>query len=57
MGLLDRVAEMLEVPYAALYECSNCESRVEGFDSSCPECGEEIEASQPEASVFYWGYM
>lgn len=57
MGLLERLAGVFEVPYTAFYQCSNCDSHVEGLESSCPECGGEIEASEPEASVFYWGYM
>ena len=57
MGLLERLAGVFEVPYATFYQCSNCESHVGGLESSCPECGGEVEASEPEASVLYWGYM
>jgi hypothetical protein len=57
MGLLERLAELIEVPYIVSYQCSNCDCRVGGPEPSCPECGEELEAGEPEASVYYWGYM
>lgn len=57
MGLLERLAKWIEFPYTAPYHCSNCESRVEELESFCPKCGEEIENSEPEMSVYYWDYM
>jgi rubrerythrin len=58
MGLLDRLSDWLEAPYAAFYRCPNCETRFEGGDSSCPECGREIETGEtPEMTVGYWGHM
>lgn len=54
---MERLAELIEVPQIVSYQCSSCERRVAGLESSCPECGEELEPGEPEASVYYWGYM
>lgn len=58
MGILDKLSNWFGAPYATFYRCSNCGVRFEASESACPECGGEVEASDPvEMSDYYWGPM
>ena len=58
MGVLGKLSNWVEAPYTAFYECPSCGGRFEEHDSSCPECGDELESDEAlEVWAYYWGPM
>ena len=56
MGLFDTLSRWFEAPYTELYRCSNCGNLCRQLESSCPECGGEVDDEEPpELFVNYWG--